>query len=634
MGNRKFMVSLEISQRLPMQIFKKISRSLIPFFALGMGVQLQNSHSSFLQTAPSAEEIESDSLAERREVSVADSLKSLPGLVVLGSEVTTYTGSLFLRGANGDQTLFLWNDFRSDNFTSPSGATDPFSLGAEFSNLIRVLKGPQSLLYGTQAMGGVVLIEDNPDLDSKLEFAGGSLNTSRGLGELRFRSEKWQWAFGGSAFSTEGVSAYNANLARGRDGRLETDGRQKASLSLIASREIPREGLPPDQLQIMVNGLRDTLNDDAPPLDDINAHSEIHNLQGKIRYKTRWSPGADSSFLFLRQEVERENLNPADIYNPDEYLDKSRGERTSILNRNNIRWLKSLWQVGFEYNEEGGDFFSSTNSALVNPKTFSFNPKTNDESIYLVNDWDFKSADLSWGLRESCQEAKACLAVYQLATQWHWAEDQRSIYAMVSSGLKRPVLYQLYSQYGDPQLRAEHSQAFEVGILQRWGIPQELKLSIFANQFTDLIDYDFSKQRYGNLKKAKTQGVELKHQYDAMTWDTQFSIAQIYAKDEESGQYLLRRPVIQGSWILGYQVIEPLHFINEISYVGSREDSEGIQRVLLKDVLLWNVALNYKSVAYGHYFVRINNLGNTFYEDIKGYSTPGRFIWLGTQLLF
>jgi len=600
---------------------------LVPFFALGMGVQLQNTNSSFLLTPPSAEEIPSDVLQERQDVSPADATKSLPGVVVLGSEVTTYTGTFFLRGANGDQTLFIWNDFRSDNFTGPTGATDPFGFGAEFSNRIRVLKGPQSLLYGTQAMGGVVLIDQDPDLDSSVELAGGSLNTSRGLGEFRFRGHRWQIAVGGSAFSTEGVSSYNAAIPRGSDGKLERDGRQKSSASVIASFDLPSE----DQLQIMVSGLQDTLSDDAPPLDDINAHTENRGAQWKVRYKANWTDNADSSFLITSQNTNRENQNPTDVYNSDYYLDQSKGLRTSFLNRNNLRWLGSLWQAGLEYNDERGDFFSNSNLTLQGS---TFSPHTNDGSVYLVNDWNFQSSDLSWGLRGNCQESKNCLAVYQLSYQWHWPELQRSLYGVVSSGLKRPTLYQLYSSYGDQNLSAENSQAYELGVIQRWGPTQKLKLSAFENRFSNLIDYDFGTSKYKNLQHAKTQGLELQHQYEAVMWDTQFSLAQVYAKDEDSGLYLLRRPVLQGAWNLGVNITEPFRVLNEFIYVGDREDNTVAgTRVTLNAVTLWNVVASYK-VAYGQYFIRVNNLGNTFYEDISGYLTPGRFVWLGAKILF
>lgn len=600
---------------------------MVPFFALGMGIQIQNNANSFLQTPPSAEDIPSDSLQERQDVSPADAMKSLPGVVITGSEVTTYTGSMFLRGASGDQTLFIWNDFRADNFTGPSGATDPFGFGAEFSNRIRVLKGPQSLLYGTQAMGGVVLIDNDPDLDSSLEIAGGSLNTARGTGELRVRGNRWQLAVGGSSLSTEGVSAYDAAVPRGADGKLERDGRQKSSASVIASFDLPSE----DQLQIMVSGLHDTLSDDAPPLDDVNARTENRATQWKARYKANWNDSADSTFMVMGQNTDRENKNPTDVYNSDYYLDQAKGQRQTFINRNTIRWLKSLWQVGFEYSDEQGDFFSNSNT---DPQGSSFSPQVNDESAYLVNDWNFASSDLSWGLRGDCQDGKSCQAVYQLSYQWHWAESQRSVYGILSSGLKRPTLYQLFSSYGDQNLKAETSQAYEVGFVQRWGTPQKLKLSFFDNQFSNLIDYDFVSSKYMNLDRAKTQGFEIEHQYDAVMWDSQVSLAQIYAKDEDSGQSLLRRPVLQGAWDLGCNIYEPLRVMSEFVYIGDREDSVGAnQRVTLPGVLLWNAAVTYK-VAYGQYFLRVNNLGNTFYEDIKNYLTPGRFVWLGMKLVF
>jgi outer membrane cobalamin receptor len=75
--------------------------------------------------------------------------------------------------------------------------------------------------------------------------------------------------------------------------------------------------------------------------------------------------------------------------------------------------------------------------------------------------------------------------------------------------------------------------------------------------------------------------------------------------------------------------------MNEFVYIGSREDVDtgSAARVTLDAVTLWNMALNYKG-PYGQYFLRVNNLGNTFYEDIKNYLTPGRFVWLGAKMSF
>lgn len=603
-------------------------KKTIYMWALGMGLQLQEGHnqSSFLQTPPSAEEIDAEALQEQQNISPVESLKSLPGMVVLGSEVTTYSGSLFLRGANSDQTLFIWNDFRADNFTAPAGATDPFSFGKEFSNRIRVLKGPQSLLYGTQALGGVILIDDDPDLDSTVEVAAGSLQTSQGLGEIRWRGGKMQVAAGGSAFATEGISSYKAVAPRGSGGILERDGRQKSSASLIASWSLPSD----DQLQVMVNGLHENLSDDAPPLDDLNAASENRALQWKLRYKVNWSDFLESSFLLTHQQTDRENKNPADIFSTTYYLDQSRGQRETFLNRNRFQFLKSLWQIGTEFSQEQGDFFSNSD---FSPQGSSFKPRRQDQSLYVVNDWNFSRSDFSWGVRGHCQDAKNCAGVYQLSYQWHWPDDQRSLYAIVSSGLKRPTLYQLYSLYGDSLLRPETSRAFELGLVQRWDTRQTLKVSAFETQFADLIDYDFALSKYKNLNRARTRGIELLHQYNMVFWDSQLSLAQIYARDEQSQTFLLRRPEWQASWNLGYDFTENFRIGNELMYVSTREDSVGGARVMLLPVTLWNVVFTHK-VFWGQYFLRVNNAGNVFYEEIHNYQTPGRFVWVGAKVGF
>ena len=73
--------------------------------------------------------------------------------------------------------------------------------------------------------------------------------------------------------------------------------------------------------------------------------------------------------------------------------------------------------------------------------------------------------------------------------------------------------------------------------------------------------------------------------------------------------------------------------MNEFVYTGDREDSAGATRVVLPAVTLWNLVVTYK-LAGAEYFVRVNNLNNTFYEDIQNYLTPGRFVWLGARLVY
>ncbi|RYZ61574.1 MAG: Plug domain-containing protein, partial [Proteobacteria bacterium] len=126
---------------LVMNLNNRLKKSaMVPLFAMGMSYQVQSNSPAYFEASPSNDEVEAATIEQRQDVNPIESLKSLPGISMTGSDVTTYPASLFLRGADADHTLFLWNDLRADNFTGPNGATDPFSFGNEFSNRIKILK--------------------------------------------------------------------------------------------------------------------------------------------------------------------------------------------------------------------------------------------------------------------------------------------------------------------------------------------------------------------------------------------------------------------------------------------------------------------------------------------------------------
>jgi vitamin B12 transporter len=604
-------------------------KRFVALLAVGFNYQFEAPAPSFFQTAPSNEVRSSEALAARENLHPMESLKTLPGIVLLGSEVTTYTGSLFLRGASADHTLFIWNDLRADDFTSPAGSTDPFSFGTEFSNQIRVLKGPQSLLYGTQALGGVVLIDDDPDLDSSLSLAAGSLQTGKAVAELRHSEGAAHWAVGGSGLSSEGLSAFNATVPRGSDQTLERDGRTLGSGTVIFTYD---KAETRDQMQVLVNASEGTSNDDVPPLDDINAKTEHRTQQWKLRYRKDWSEQLKSLFLVTGQRSTRDSTDRADAFSAAEYQDVARGARSSFLTRNTWRSSTSLWHFGFEDIQDEGQFYSRS---TVAPTPVQFEPTRQEQSLYVVNDWNFSRSDFSWGVRGSCENSAACVSVYQLSYQWHWPDLQRSLYGIVSSGLKRPTLYQLYSSYGDVNLRSETSQAYELGVLQRFDSGHKVKLSFFDNGFANLIDYDFTTSKYKNLNKARTRGLEFLHQFKNPQWDTELSLASISAMDELQGLRLLRRPGYQAAAAVGRSFTEAFRWLNEVIYVGEREDTAPSgSRWVMPSITLWNSALFYKFHPQRQIFLRANNLGNSFYEDIHGYLTPGRFYWVGVKLSF
>lgn len=99
------------------------------------------------------------------------------GILLQGDPLSHQPQSVFLRGFGADSVVLVWNGFKVNDFTSPAGAFTGEDLLREFSSEVKVLKGPQNLLYGSQAMGGVIELSPGSADRSKLQlWTGNSIN--------------------------------------------------------------------------------------------------------------------------------------------------------------------------------------------------------------------------------------------------------------------------------------------------------------------------------------------------------------------------------------------------------------------------------------------------------------------------
>ncbi len=97
-------------------------------------------------------------IAARQVYTVADLLRSVPGLDVVQSGGLGKTTSVFLRGANSNQTLVLVDGIEVNDPSNPGGLFDFAHLTVDNIERIEILRGPQSTLYGSDAIGGVIHI--------------------------------------------------------------------------------------------------------------------------------------------------------------------------------------------------------------------------------------------------------------------------------------------------------------------------------------------------------------------------------------------------------------------------------------------------------------------------------------------
>ncbi len=173
--------------------------------------------------------VNSETLATSNPGSLVDALRTVPGLDITETGGPGSTTNIRLRGANTGQTLVMIDGIRINDPTAASGDFDFAMFAPSAIERIEVLKGPQSALYGSDAMGGVVNIitkKGSGPAQFNVRTEGGSYGTAVTNGSLIGSSGPWSYAFTGGGQHSNGFSRFGYRIPplEAKFGPLERDG--------------------------------------------------------------------------------------------------------------------------------------------------------------------------------------------------------------------------------------------------------------------------------------------------------------------------------------------------------------------------------------------------------------------------
>ena len=154
-----------------------------------------------------------------QETTVADILARTPGVTLSRNGGPGETSSLYIRGAESAQTVVLIDGVKVNDPTDPSTGYDFANLTTGDISRIEVLRGPQSTLYGSEAVGGVVNVitaDATRPLEGDLQAEGGSYGTAYVKGAIGGKEDRYDWRLGAYYNSTDSVSAFDRAMAAGR----------------------------------------------------------------------------------------------------------------------------------------------------------------------------------------------------------------------------------------------------------------------------------------------------------------------------------------------------------------------------------------------------------------------------------
>ncbi len=599
--------------------------------------------------------ITSKELERKQAGTVLDSLQGVPGLDIALNGNPGESSSVYLRGNNAENTLVLFDGIPLND---PVGAPFDYEyldgLSLDGVKQVEVIRGPQSTLWGSNAIGGVINIipQSGPmPLGGSVLMEGGSYGTSREVVSAHGGDNGGYFNFDASHYNTAGFPALDvkgldaANLASENTpaGVVNNgDDNNSASLRLgsnLASNLEEKVLIRYSQSNTSV----DAYNDNFVLADDpnyfilqkqflVDSHTNWKLLDGS------WEQQLNISF----SDDNRINSAVTNFYNTYYANGNLDGQTAQVSWQNNIRLAKEETLVlgiqgqdqwAYE-NYSSGDSVNGPNASDSIPVTSVQTGSGFAESLTSIDDRLFFNLSGRW----EAQSQYGIHTTYQAGLAYVVPFLETKLKANYGTGFLAPSLYQLYDPtYGNPNVQPETSVGYDIGFEQALGGKNFINIGAdyFDNDLTNLITYDPTTYVSTNIGKAQTYGVESFADFKAIpNLDVKGSYTYTYAQNLVNYSVLARRPQNKASGDVDYK-LDNAEAGASVIYTGTAFDTDfSGTAVTLPSYFLVNLRASYQVNAQTKLFARVDNLFNQWYEQAYGYSTPGLSVYGGTKISF
>ena len=564
---------------------------------------------------PGARVIDRRTIDQRGAVFAADILSDVPGLSVVRSGAFGGVAQVRMRGASPGKTLVLVDGVPVNDPAEVNGAFD-FS-GLELSDIerIEVLSGPQSSLWGSDAIGGVIAFTTR-DLDGlALEAEAGSFATARGRLAAGVSTDRYGFGASVSHFDTDGISAADA-----ADGAVEADGLASTTAG-VRGRYALTGGLAVDGSFRWTESEADL--DGYPAPDYVLADtdgvqtSEQWSGFGRLRLDAF---GLAHQFSLSASDIRRETV--ADFPAAFE------------ADRQVFRWQADGAAAGvdFAFGAEREDTEGSLSTGLVRAlgttSAFATARMEPTDRLSLTGALRFDDTD-DFGSKTTGRVSAAFDAGAGV-----------TLSAAYGTGFKAPSISQAVCDYCFPAqpfpvLRPETATGYE-GALGWTSADDRIegRATLYRLTVEDQITYVFDPlsfdSYYVNVAKTATDGVELEGRARlGGGFDLSLAWAWTDARDETTGARLLRVPEQAGSATLGWTGAR-LSAALTVRAEGDQDDAGGIRESFVTAGLNASWALTGTTTL----TARIENLTDERYQQVFGYGEPGRSAFVGIRLRY
>ena len=575
---------------------------------------------------------------DRRQVRyVSDLLRAVPGFSVSHTGVVGAQTQVRVRGSEANQVLVLIDGVRANDPATGDEFRWEFLATANIER-IEIVRGPQSALWGSDAIGGVVHIitksgRDAPGVGGYLE--AGSENTLNAAMNGGFGGDTWsvvvgveQLATDGSNISRSGSENDDSDITTGSlNARFKPSDRIAVQLGLrtvdaysqFDAVDFVETGLPTDS---------DVATDTAQRLAQLGV--TLGSSENRVRHhlNARYfdSDNRDLTDGFAAASSTSDRLNLG--YQADIRIGKNllaialEHEKTNFEQRGEIVW---------------GDPNQDQEMDVMSVVT-DFQGRATDNVTYLLSARFDDNSDF-----DNVVTGRASIA-------WD-VSDATTLRANIGTGQKTPTFIERFGYFpgqfkGNPALKPEQSLSYDIGLDQRIAASAVIQIAVFEQEIDDEIDgfiFDPDTLLYtaDNLSTtSKRSGVELGARW-TVSEQLDLTMNYTYTDATENGAIELRRPRHAGSMQANYSFMSARgHIALAADYGGTRRDMffppwpNPSELVTLGNYWLLDLTAQFQLTESVRLFARASNLLDTDYEQVYGYRTPGRAAYAGVQVNF
>jgi vitamin B12 transporter len=582
-------------------------------------------------------------IEQSQERHAGEVLRRVPGISVNRTSTVGNLAQVRIRGAEGNHTMVLIDGIK---------VNDP-AIGAEFNFAhlltygiggMEVLRGPQSSLFGSDALGGVVSIETRratEPFEAGFVAEGGSFDTGAGSLRLGTAGDNYDVALTTSYFRTSGINI--ADDGSEKDGFDLLNGSLRGGLMATENLEFDFSGR-------IATGTNE-FDDGDPTTNNPLLETDFFNFYGRGQGKLTLFDGTWEHILGSSVVDTTNDGEPGSLFSTDTYGHIFTTDYQTNLFFDTPSFADAEHTVSFlaermyeSYRQKGQVSVFGDPNFKADATNYGY------AGEYRISLWD--SLFLSGSVRHDDNELFDSATTWRTTAAYLFEDTGTRLHGSYGTGVKNPTFIEIYGLFsdfvGNPSLTPESSEGFDIGVEQTFFDDRLIvDVTYFRQDLEDEIVNIFVPDGMGgfvgtvvNLPgESERQGVEVSLSAEPFDGFTLYGAYTYLDSEDANGVTEIRRPQHIASLFANYEFMEQRANVNlGIEYNGEQTDTDfaffpAMTRTLDEFVLV-SLAGSYEVTENIELFGRVENLLNEDYEEVFGNNTPGIGVYAGFRIGF